>query len=132
MSMPVLAVHLCKNLPRSGSNQESGKRPFFFQPPVVSVIRSQIEGQRDCGTPLVLDIVTKIEAMLRVKLPLVTCTTVFIQDVREAETMENSCRCKAQKHSPEGRVTDHAANLNLTFRAWCSHNRTSILLFFHY
>ena len=79
--------------------------------------RAQIEGQRDCGTVFLLDVFSKVQAVLGIEPALIAATGVFVKYIGKTETVKEACRSKTKEDSPASRGPGLTANPDIRQRS---------------
>jgi hypothetical protein len=113
----VLTIYLRQNFARSLDNLQSrhGAGGLIDSPDVVGP-RAQIEGQRNCGTVFLLDVFSKVQAVLGIESALIAATGVFVKYVGKTEIVKEACRCKTKEDPPPSRGPNLTANPDLRQR----------------
>lgn len=107
----MLAIHLSEDFTYSLGNFEG--RLFsqvFVDVPRPIGSRPKIESERDCGAVLLLDIFSKIKAVLRVESALVSAPSVLIQNVRKTVCVKQTRGGESEKDSAACRDPNLAPN----------------------
>jgi hypothetical protein len=98
VTQSVLAINLGQRT-TSPLSEEARARAVFDQTPGAVFGRSEVEGEGDRRRAGARDIAAEIQAMLSVEAPLVASTSLLVEDIGEAEAVQNARRRETQHHA---------------------------------
>ncbi len=97
MPQPMLAVNLRENARTVCIDFKPCPGTLSDQVPVLPRGRSDIERQRNRHRPVGLDVAAEIEAVLGIEPPLVASAGVLIENVREAQAVQEVGWCESDE-----------------------------------